>query len=283
MMQRAMTACTECFRPPRDNSSSAGQRNCLGFTSFSIRDLLRSKEPDSSLKLRTMDGVNEVGEVKVSRLQVEEETEVKSPENKSSVLCDALHGSVQDKENSPIMRAALCSQVCKLYRFQTEDHRWLLVREQMSESPLSFSLPKQLLSVLIQEHTDRVLEVKELCDLSPHWDGLRHDVIFHCNQLISCYQQTQAELHKLSTSSCFKASSSKSDRHLQFISTNLHSQRMEVTSPDSSGNIQELLLLLEAVFPSSVMTPVHGIQVFGTRSSRSELLLITTTRSNMED
>ncbi|MEQ2278954.1 hypothetical protein AMECASPLE_004602 [Ameca splendens] len=224
-----------------DDLRARSKRNCLGFTSFSIRDLLRSKEPDISLKLRTMDGVNEVGEVKVSRLQLEEETEVKSPENKSSVLCDALHGSVQDKENSPMMRAALCSQVCKLYRFQTEDHRWLLVREQMSESPLSFSLPKQLLSVLIQEHTDRVLEVKELCDLSPHWDGLRHDVIFHCNQLISCYQQTQAELHKLSTSSCFKASSSKSDRHLQFISTNLHSQRMEVTSPDSSGVWYEVI------------------------------------------
>lgn len=182
-----------------------------------------------------MDGGNEVGEVKVSCLQVEEETEDKTPENKGSVLCDALHGSVHDKENSPMMRAALCSQVCKVYRFQTEDNRWLLVREQMSETPLSFSLPKQLLSALSQEHTDRVLEVKELGDLSPHWDGLRHDIIAHCSHLIGCYQQMQPELDKLSTSSCFKASSSKSDRHLQFIPTNLHSQRMEVTDPDSSG------------------------------------------------
>ncbi|XP_043954591.1 type II inositol 3,4-bisphosphate 4-phosphatase-like isoform X3 [Gambusia affinis] len=218
-----------------DDLRSQSSRNCLGFTSFSIRDLLRSKEPRCSLKLRTMDGVNEVGDVTVSRLQLEEETEDKCPENKSAVLCDALHGSVQDKENSPMMRAALCSQVCKLYRFQTEDHRWLLVREQMSETPLSFSLPKQLLSALIREHTDRVVEVKALGDLSPHWDGLRHDAVAHSLQLIGCYQQTQAELHRLSTASCFKASSSKSDRHLQFIPTNLHSQRMEVTGPDSSG------------------------------------------------
>lgn len=49
----------------------------------------------------------------------------------------------------------LCSQVSKLYRFKTEDQRWLLVREQMSETPLSFSLPKQLLSVLISEYTSR--------------------------------------------------------------------------------------------------------------------------------
>ncbi|XP_038164200.1 type II inositol 3,4-bisphosphate 4-phosphatase-like isoform X1 [Cyprinodon tularosa] len=224
-----------------DDSREHCTRSCLAFTSFSIRDLLRSKEPHSSLKLRTMDGGNEVGEVRVSRLQVEEETEEHALENRSSVLCDALHGSVQDKEHSPMMRAALCSQVCKVYRFQTEDHRWLLVREQMSETPLSFSLPKQLLSSLIKEHTDRVLEVKELSDLSPHWDGLRHDIIAHCNQLISCYQQTQTELDKLSTSSCFKASSSKSDRHLQFIPTNLHSQRMEVTGPDSSGVWYEVI------------------------------------------
>ncbi|KAM4536223.1 inositol polyphosphate 4-phosphatase type II-like [Odontesthes bonariensis] len=104
-----------------------------------------------------MDGVNEVGEVKVSRLQMQDESENKAaPEHKCPALCDTLHGSVQDKENSPMMRAALCAQLCKVYRFQTEDRRWLLVREQMSETPLSFSLPKQLLSVLIQEHTNRM-------------------------------------------------------------------------------------------------------------------------------
>uniref|UniRef100_A0A3Q3G0L0 Type II inositol 3,4-bisphosphate 4-phosphatase-like n=1 Tax=Kryptolebias marmoratus TaxID=37003 RepID=A0A3Q3G0L0_KRYMA len=126
--------------------------------------------------------------------------------------------------------AALCSQVCKVYRFQTEDRRWLLVREQMSETPLSFSVPKQLLSALIQEHflCVRVRDVKELGDLSPHWNGLRHDVINHCNHLIGCYQETLAELDKLSS----KSSSSKADRHLQFVPTNLHSQRMEVKGPD---------------------------------------------------
>uniref|UniRef100_A0A3B4YYJ7 Type II inositol 3,4-bisphosphate 4-phosphatase-like n=1 Tax=Stegastes partitus TaxID=144197 RepID=A0A3B4YYJ7_9TELE len=136
-------------------------------------------------------------------------------------------------DSSSLTCAALCAQVCKLYRFQAESQRWLLVREQMSETPLSLSLPKQLLSMLIQEHTDRVQEVTELGDLSPHWDGLRRDVISHCHHLIGCYQETLAELDKLSASSCFKVSSAKSDRHLQFVPTNLHSQRMEVTNPDS--------------------------------------------------
>ncbi|XP_076581069.1 type II inositol 3,4-bisphosphate 4-phosphatase-like isoform X2 [Chaetodon auriga] len=214
----------------------------LGFTSFSVRDLLKSKEPHISLSLRAMDGVSEVGEVKVSRLQVEGESEDKTPpEHKCPALCDSLHTSVHDKENSPVMRAVLCAQVCKVYRFQTEDQRWLLVREQMAETPLSFSLPKQLLNALIHEHTSRVQEVKQLGDLSPHRDGLRHDVISHCNHLIGCYQETLTELDKLSASSCFKSSTSKSDKHLQFVPTNLHSQRMEVTGPDSAGVWYEVM------------------------------------------
>ncbi|KAM3857474.1 type II inositol 3,4-bisphosphate 4-phosphatase-like [Diretmus argenteus] len=211
------------------------QRSFLGIASFSIRDLLRSKEPQISLSLRTMDGVSEVGEVTVSRLQMEGEREDKPPEHKGPSLCDSLHGSIHDRENSPMMRAVLCSPVCKLYRFQTEDQRWMLVREQMAETPLSFCLPKLLLDTLIHNHMTRVQEVRELGELSPHWEGLRRDVISHCNQLIGCYQETLTELNRDSVSSCFKSSSSKSDRHLQFVPTNLHSQRMEVTSPDSTG------------------------------------------------
>ncbi|KAK5875486.1 hypothetical protein CesoFtcFv8_026565 [Champsocephalus esox] len=210
------------------------KRNFLGFTSFKIRDVLRPKEPQVSLNLRTMDGVNEVGEVMVSRLQIEEET---PPDHKCLALCDSLHTSIHDKENSPMMRAVLCSQVCKVYRFQTEDQRWLLVREQMSETPLSFSLPKQLLSLLIRSHTSRVQEVMELGDLSPHLDRLRYDVICHCNHLIGCYQETLADLDNISVSSSFKSSCSKSDRQLQFVPTNLHAQRMEVTEPDSTGGV----------------------------------------------
>lgn len=45
--------------------------------------------------------------------------------------------------------------VCKVYRFQTVDSKWMLVREQMEECTLSFSIPKQLLSLYIQEDTSR--------------------------------------------------------------------------------------------------------------------------------
>ncbi|KAK2899650.1 type II inositol 3,4-bisphosphate 4-phosphatase-like isoform X2 [Channa argus] len=219
-----------------EEATAQSTMSFLGFTSFSIRDLLRSKEPRVSVSLRTMDGLNKVGEVNVSHLQMEGDSDDKlPPEHKCPALCDHLHSSVHSKENSPMMRAVLCSQVCKVYRFQMEDQRWMLVREQLSETPLSFSLPKQILSVLIQEHTNRVQEVKELGDLSPHWDGVRHDVGSHCNSLIGCYEETFEELDKLSALSCFKSSNTKSDRHLQFVPTNLHAQRMEVTNPDSRG------------------------------------------------
>uniref|UniRef100_A0A8C6S6J5 Type II inositol 3,4-bisphosphate 4-phosphatase-like n=1 Tax=Neogobius melanostomus TaxID=47308 RepID=A0A8C6S6J5_9GOBI len=162
----------------------------------------------------------------------------------SAELCDCLHGSIHDKEHSPLMRAGTSTTlhlsfiiirtlVCKVYRFPTEDQRWLLVREQMSETPLSFSLPRQLLSMLILEYNNRAQEVQELRDLSPHLEELRCDIISRCDHMTRCYQETQAQLETLSASSSFKASSSKSERHLQFVPTNLHSQRMEVTSSDT--------------------------------------------------
>ncbi|CAG5914011.1 unnamed protein product [Menidia menidia] len=146
-----------------------------------------------------MDGAEEEGGD--LRIQDQDQDQSRSPaasEQKCPALCDVLHGSIQDRENSPMMRATLCGQVCKLYRFQTEDGRWLLVLEQMSETPLCFSLPKQLLSALSVEHTNRILDLNELGELPPHWAGLRQDVVQHCNQLIALYQETLTEIDKLS-------------------------------------------------------------------------------------
>uniref|UniRef100_A0AAV2KMZ9 Type II inositol 3,4-bisphosphate 4-phosphatase-like n=1 Tax=Knipowitschia caucasica TaxID=637954 RepID=A0AAV2KMZ9_KNICA len=182
---------------------------------------------------RPVDGISEAGELNVSTVQMEAEIDKKNTENKA--LCDCIHGSLHDKEHSPLMRAVLCGSVCKVYRFPAEDQRWLLVREQMSETPLSFSLPRQLLGMLSLEYSSRAQEVMALHGLSAHMEELRCDIISRCDHMTRCYQETLQQLETLSAVSNFKASSSKSERHLQFVPTNLHTQRMEVTSRDSAG------------------------------------------------
>lgn len=66
-------------------------------------------------------------------------------------LCEGLHTSVHHRRET----ALLCAPLRKVYRFPTEDQRWLTVRDELSETPLSFSLPRQLLSVLVHEHATR--------------------------------------------------------------------------------------------------------------------------------
>lgn len=85
------------------------------------------------------------------------------------------------------MCAVLCAQVCKVYRFQTEDQRWLLVREQMSETPLSFSLPKQLLSALIREHTSRSVFVFVFC-----WEATESVFKFYWTEWLKFWQENES-------------------------------------------------------------------------------------------
>ncbi|XP_054139573.1 type II inositol 3,4-bisphosphate 4-phosphatase-like, partial [Melozone crissalis] len=73
-------------------------------------------------------------------------------------------------------------------------------------------------------------ELKDLGELAPRWDNMRKSVIAHCDQLLSMYQDTLAELGK-HTGSSFKSSCSKGEKTLEFIPINLHLQRMHVHSP----------------------------------------------------
>lgn len=44
----------------------------------------------------------------------------------------------------------------------------------------------------------RIQQLKDLGEIDePKWDGLRCDVITHCNLLIGCYQETLTELNRL--------------------------------------------------------------------------------------
>ncbi|KAM9314446.1 LOW QUALITY PROTEIN: type II inositol 3,4-bisphosphate 4-phosphatase [Pholidichthys leucotaenia] len=219
----------------------------LGSATFSVGDLLRAKDERLTLSLRSSDGVCTAGTVVVSRLKMGEMEEVDvdhittdAPLQKCPLVCESAQQSCIDREHHLLTGPVFKNPVCKVYRFQTVDNKWMLVREQMEECTLSFSIPKQLLSLYVQEDMSRVQDLRELGELSPHWDNLRKEVVTQYGGLISSYQDTLAELDKISGRS-FKPSCCKAQKSLEFIPINLHTQRMRVTCPKKTDAIYEIV------------------------------------------
>uniref|UniRef100_A0A3B3D109 Inositol polyphosphate-4-phosphatase type II B n=1 Tax=Oryzias melastigma TaxID=30732 RepID=A0A3B3D109_ORYME len=169
---------------------------------------------------RSSDGVCTAGTVVVSRLKMGEMEGVEV----DHIDCNAFLLSSSRLSIFTVFR----NPVCKVYTFQTTDSKRMIVREQMEECTLSFSIPKQLLSLYIQEDMSRVQDLTELGELSPHWDNLRKEVITRYGGIISSYQETLAELDKI-TGCSFKPSCCKAQKSLEFIPINLHTQRMRVS------------------------------------------------------
>ncbi|XP_035387528.1 type II inositol 3,4-bisphosphate 4-phosphatase isoform X3 [Electrophorus electricus] len=218
----------------------------LGSASFSVAELLKSKDQQLALSLRTSDDSASVGTVVVCRLKMGEVEDVEvehvtaDAHQKCTLVCESSHGTTNDKDSEPLLNEVFKSPVCKMYRFQTVDGAWLLVREQMSECALSFSLPRQLLNLFIQEDGCRVQELKDLGELSPHWDNLRTGVLTRYGQVIKAYQDTLAELEK-HTGPSFKPSCSKGQKYLEFVPINLHTQRMRVTGPSKTDAVYDVI------------------------------------------
>ncbi|KAM9237435.1 inositol polyphosphate 4-phosphatase type II isoform 4-T4 [Dugong dugon] len=223
-------------------------RSFLGYASFKVGELLKSKEKLLALSLRTSDGGKVVGIIEVSVVKMGEiedggadhiTTEVQG--QKCALVCECTAPeSVSGKDNLPFLNAVLKNPVCKLYRFPTSDNKWMRIREQMSESILSFHIPKELISLHIKEDLCRNQEIKELGELSPHWDNLRKNVLSHCDQMVNMYQDILTELSK-ETGSSFKSSSSKGEKTLEFVPVNLHLQRMHVHSPHLKDALYDVI------------------------------------------
>ncbi|XP_050186572.1 inositol polyphosphate 4-phosphatase type II isoform X3 [Myiozetetes cayanensis] len=213
-------------------------RSFLGCATFRVGDLVKSKEQQLTLTLRTSDGGKAVGTIEVNLVKMGEledgETDhitTDTQDQKCALVheCTASEG-VSGKDNLPSLNAVLKNPICKLYRFPTSDNKWMRIREQMAETTLSFHVPKELINLHIKEDMRRNQELKDLGELAPHWDNMRKSVIAHCDQMLSMYQDTLAELGK-HTGSSFKSSCSKGEKTLEFIPINLHLQRMHVHSP----------------------------------------------------
>ncbi|XP_074397963.1 inositol polyphosphate 4-phosphatase type II isoform X7 [Zonotrichia albicollis] len=213
-------------------------RSFLGCATFRVGDLVKSKEQQLTLTLRTSDGGKTVGTIEVNLMKMGELNEgetdhitADAQDQKCALVreCTATEG-ISGKDNLPSLNAVLRNPVCKLYRFPTSDNKWMRIREQMAETTLSFHVPKELINLHIKEDMRRNQELKDLGELAPHWDNMRKSVIAHCDQMLSLYQDTLAELGK-HTGSSFKSSCSKGEKTLEFIPINLHLQRMHVHSP----------------------------------------------------
>ncbi|XP_008418170.1 type II inositol 3,4-bisphosphate 4-phosphatase isoform X1 [Poecilia reticulata] len=216
----------------------------LGSATFSIGDLLRAKDGRLTLSLRSSDGVCPAGTVVVSRLKMGEMEEADhiatdSSSQKCPLVCEPADQPCIDREDYALTGPVFRNPVCKVYRFQTVDSKWMLVREQMEECTLSFTIPKQLLSLYIQEDRSRVQDLEELGELSPHWDNLRKEVVTRYGGIIGSYQETLAELDKISGS--FKPSCCKAQKSLEFIPINLHTQRMRVTCPQKTDALYDII------------------------------------------
>ncbi|XP_034627261.1 inositol polyphosphate 4-phosphatase type II isoform X3 [Trachemys scripta elegans] len=217
---------------------SQDTRNFLGLTTFKVGDLVKSKEQQLTLTLRTSDGGKTVGTIDVSFVKMGEievgevdhiTTDVQG--QKCALVCECTGPEgISGKDSLPLLNAVLKNPICKLYRFPTSDNKWLHIREQMSESTLSFHVPKELINLNIKEDMRRNQDLKELGELAPHWDNMRKNVIAHCEQMLNMYQDTLADLGK-HTGSSFKSSCSKGEKTLEFVPINLHLQRMHVHSP----------------------------------------------------
>ncbi|XP_043918202.1 inositol polyphosphate 4-phosphatase type II isoform X2 [Protopterus annectens] len=221
-------------------------RSFLGCTTFKVGDLLKSEEQKLTLSLRTLDGGKEVGIIEVSRMTMGETEDgvtdnvTKETQEQKCVLdCECPSPGNALENNSPLFNAVFKNPISKVYRFPAAD-KWLYVREQMAESILSFHIPKELISLFIKEDTSRIQELKELGELSPHWDHLRQSAISQYEQIVIAYQETLAELNKL-TGSYFKPSCSRGEKTLEFIPVNLHLQRMHVHSPKHKDAVYDVI------------------------------------------
>uniref|UniRef100_A0A672IB57 Inositol polyphosphate-4-phosphatase type II B n=1 Tax=Salarias fasciatus TaxID=181472 RepID=A0A672IB57_SALFA len=191
---------------------------------------------------RSSDGVCAAGTIVVSRLKMGEMEEV----DVDHITTDIPSQKTIQNTFLPVLPplsfplTVFRNPVCKVYRFQTVDSKWMLVREQMEECTLSFSVPKQLLSLYMQEDMNRVQDLRELGELSPHWDNLRKEVMTRYGGIISSYQETLAELDKI-TGRSFKPSCCKAQKSLEFIPINLHTQRMRVTCPKKTDAFYDIV------------------------------------------
>ncbi|CAH1776626.1 unnamed protein product [Owenia fusiformis] len=191
----------------------------LGQAVFTIKDLLAAEADRLRLKLQSPD-FEESGYVTVTAWQ-------------DQSLSHMMNGN-EDQPISPMecktkrrdmLKPVYDNIVTKSYRFPTAGGTQLRVWEYMGESKLTFNIPKQLLSLWIEEESRSMQQLQDLGVLSAEWNSkVKEALELHMN-LISVYKKNVRFLAE-QNGAPFKPSRLKANKELEFVPTNLHLQRI---------------------------------------------------------